>query len=572
MEISGSSIRHRTGVPKETNSSAKTLQQTQTEADITPAQQSEVLYERSKSNERKIDHSFETISDQIGQQTEAQTDSEDESGDIISSHHTNTETTQQTNGGRFLGFVKWFCELLPEVTKPDRKIELGEKRLWTIIVLFIFMLCCQIPLFGIKSSESVDHFFHMRVIWASHRGTPMEFGIMPIAESQFILLMLSWFKLINVHDTQYNHGLLNRVQKFLALLLTVVYSVLFIMTGMYGVYKQIGVTFSLLISMQLLIAGLITLMLNDIVKKGYCLGTEISLFIVADICGTIMWKAFSTLTVYTDQGAEYEGAIVFLLQLLSTEKDKMIVLRRAFFRQNLPNLMSFLATIFVFVTVIYLKGFRVQLPLKSTKRKGYQTFYPINLLYTSVAPTHLQSTFVPMFNLFSQVLSAKFNENVFVNLLGVWADVKDDGLPRSYPIGGLCYYLSPPRNPLQVTQDPVYAAVYTVFMIGSCALYSRIWINFINKSAVDVAKELRDKNMVIFGHREQPMLLELERYITTAAVLGGLCIGTLSVLADFFGVFGSGTGVILVAVVLYEYAELFFKEQNVQNQQIILLF
>lgn len=40
MEISGSSIRHRTGVPKETNSSAKTLQQTQTEADITPAQQS----------------------------------------------------------------------------------------------------------------------------------------------------------------------------------------------------------------------------------------------------------------------------------------------------------------------------------------------------------------------------------------------------------------------------------------------------------------------------------------------------------------------------------------------------
>lgn len=54
-------------------------------------------------------------------------------------------------------------------------------------------------------------------------------------------------------------------------------------------------------------------------------------------------------------GAEYEGAIVFLLQLLSTEKDKMIVLRRAFFRQNLPNLMSFLATIFVFVTVIYLK-------------------------------------------------------------------------------------------------------------------------------------------------------------------------------------------------------------------------
>lgn len=37
------------------------------------------------------------------------------------------------------------------------------------------------------------------------------------------------------------------------------------------------------------------------------------------------------------------------------------------------------------------------------------------------------------------------------------------------------------------------------------------------------------------GHREQSMMFELERYIPTAAILGGLCIGTLSVLADFLG-------------------------------------
>lgn len=54
-------------------------------------------------------------------------------------------------------------------------------------------------------------------------------------------------------------------------------------------------------------------------------------------------------------GPEYEGAFAFLLQLLSTEKDNMSVLRRAFLRQNLPNLVNFLATFFVFVIVIYLK-------------------------------------------------------------------------------------------------------------------------------------------------------------------------------------------------------------------------
>lgn len=71
-----------------------------------------------------------------------------------------------------------------------------------------------------------------------------------------------------------------------------------------------------------------------------------------------MIKNFLFISVYLyaySTGAEYEGAVVFLMQLLSTEKDKMFVLRRAFLRQNLPNLMNLLATIFVFVTVIYLK-------------------------------------------------------------------------------------------------------------------------------------------------------------------------------------------------------------------------
>lgn len=43
--------------------------------------------------------------------------------------------------------------------------------------------------------------------------------------------------------------------------------------------------------------------------------------------------------------------------------------------------------------------------------------------------------------------------------------------------------------------------------------------------------------MVMRGHREQSMVHELNRYIPTAAAFGGLCIGALSVLADFLGQF-----------------------------------
>lgn len=41
----------------------------------------------------------------------------------------------------------------------------------------------------------------------------MEFGLMPIACSHIILLMMTGFKIINVHDPPHNHALLNGVQK-----------------------------------------------------------------------------------------------------------------------------------------------------------------------------------------------------------------------------------------------------------------------------------------------------------------------------------------------------------------------
>ena len=45
--------------------------------------------------------------------------------------------------------------------------------------------------------------------------------------------------------------------------------------------------------------------------------------------------------------------------------------------------------------------------------------------------------------------------------------------------------------------------------------------------------------MVMRGHRESSMVHELNRYIPTAAAFGGLCIGALSVLADFLGEWSS---------------------------------
>merc|ERR1712236_16869 len=288
-----------------------------------------------------------------------------------------------------------------------------------------------------------------------------------------------------------------------------------------------------------------------------------------NICETIVWKAFSPATVNTGRGTEFEGAVIALFHLLATRQDKVRALREAFYRQNLPNLMNLMATILIFGVVIYFQGFRVDLPIKSARYRGQYSSYPIKLFYTSNIPIILQSALVSNLYVISQMLSVKFQGNFFVSLLGVWAD---SGAGRAYPIGGLCYYLSPPETLGSILTDPIHAILYITFMLGSCAFFSKTWIDVSGSSAKDVAKQFREQQMVMRGHRETSMIHELNRYIPTAAAFGGLCIGALSVLADFMGAIGSGTGILLAVTIIYQYFEIFVKEQSEQGGMGTLLF
>lgn len=85
------------------------------------------------------------------------------------------------------------------------------------------------------------------------------------------------------------------------------------------------------------------------------------------------------------------------------------------------------------------------------------------------------------------MLAVKFQGNIIVNLLGVWSDVGGGGPARSYPVGGLCYYLSPPESVGHIVQDPVHAFLYILFMLGSCAFFSKAWIEVSGSSAKAVS-------------------------------------------------------------------------------------
>jgi len=465
---------------------------------------------------------------------------------------------------RFLSLIRPIMVVLPEVSSPGHKVPFKERIMWTLITLFLFLVCCQIPLYGVKSTNAADPFYWVRVILASNRGTLMELGISPIVTSGLVMQLLAGSKIIQVDQSvKEDRALFQGAQKLFGLVITMGEAVAYVLSGMYGNVRDLGAGNAILIITQLFMAGIIVIILDELLQKGYGLGSGISLFIATNICENIIWKAFSPTTINTGRGTEFEGAVIALFHLVITRTDKVRALKEAFYRQNLPNLTNLLATVFVFMVVIYFQGFRVDLPVKYQKYRGQQGSYPIKLFYTSNIPIILQTALVSNLYFFSQLLYKRYSNNILVQLLGRWQDVEGNSMgSQSIPVGGLAYYVSPPGSLADVLYDPFHAIFYLTFILTACALFSKTWIEVSGSSPRDVAKQLRDQDMIIKGFRDKSVINVLNRYIPTAAAFGGMCIGGLTVFADFMGAIGSGTGILLAVTIIFQYFEMFVKEQS----------
>jgi len=295
----------------------------------------------------------------------------------------------------------------------------------------------------------------------------------------------------------------------------------------------------------------------------------------------IIWKTLSPTTIDTSSGIQYEGAIIALFHLLLTRKSIVPALKEAFYRSNLPNITNLFATVLMFIVVIYFQGFRVDLPVKSTKLRGThgQTKYPIKLFYTSNIPIILHTALVSNIFFLSQVLTNRFGSNIITNLVGKWDINVGNTINSAYnignldynsskPIGGLVYYMSPPHTIYELLSDPIHSCIYLTFILSTCALFSYTWINVSGSSPKDVAKQLKDQGLVIRGYREHATHEVLQRYIPTAALFGGVCIASLTVIADMIGAIGSGASILLAVTIIFEIFETYVREAQAQGMQL----
>jgi preprotein translocase SecY subunit len=462
--------------------------------------------------------------------------------------------------GRFLGMFRPLSRVIFEVKPPERRVGFNEKLFWTALALILYLVMSEVPLFGIAMGEE-DPFRFLRVIFASRRGSLMELGIGPIVTAGLVLQLLAGSGMIGIDFSNPDDRALFTVASKVFSLLFIAFQASAYIIG--GVFQVADVSISIIIFIQLLVAGVILMLLDELIQKGWGIGSGISLFIMAGVAQTILWSA---LNPFVMQDGFSHGAIVALFQaLLNGSPLGNVFLNRVDTTGNalnLPTMLGFFVTIVVFLIVIYMEGVRVELPISYAGYRGFRSRYPIKLLYVSNLPVIFAAALFANVYFFSQILWSSYNPgntNFFLNLLGMYKTVDQ----QVVPVGGLVYYVISPRNLSEVATDPARALIFTGIMVAFCIVFSLTWLEVGGLGPKTVAKQLVDSGMQIPGFRrsQRPVETILKRYIPIVAVLGGVIVGLIASVADFFGVFGSGMGVLLSVGILYQYYQLLMQEQ-----------
>ncbi|THH29401.1 hypothetical protein EUX98_g4776 [Antrodiella citrinella] len=103
------------------------------------------------------------------------------------------------------------------------------------------------------------------------------------------------------------------------------------------------------------------------------------------------------------------------------------------------------------------------------------------------------------------MLATRFPTNLLVRLLG--------RSPQLSAVSGIAYCMSPPYMIKSVVLAPIYAVVYITFMLSARAIFSKTRIEVSGSGTRDIAKQLKDQQMVMAGHREGSMYKELKRVV-----------------------------------------------------------
>jgi preprotein translocase subunit SecY len=423
--------------------------------------------------------------------------------------------------------------LLPQVRSPTYRVPFKEKLKWTGVILILYFILTQVALFGL-SSTAVDQFSSLRAVLAGNFGSILTLGIGPIVSASIILQLLVGGKIINLdlskpEDKAYFQG----TQKLLAIIFTLFEAAVLVLTG---ALPPSSPEFAWLLILQITVGGILIIFLDEVVSK-WGFGSGVGLFIAAGVAQAIVVGSLNPLSSPTSPGVP-AGAIPGFLYSLTIGQPAFYLL------------LPVIATIVVFLIVVYAESMRVEIPLSYGGVKGARGKYPLKFIYASNMPVILTSALL----LNVQLFAAMFQKLGFP-ILGT--------ITNGQAVNGLAYILTPPNSLSLLLTDPLRVTIYAVVFIAACILFAVLWVELSGIGPKQVSKQLHGMGMQIPGHRSSRAHFEkiLKRYIPAITVLGGAFVGFLAFGADLTGALGGGTGVLLTVGIVYKLYEEIAQEQ-----------
>jgi preprotein translocase SecY subunit len=448
--------------------------------------------------------------------------------------------------------VKKVSAYIPQVEKPKKKIGLSEKFIWCGIALFAYLVMGQVPLYGVTSAPQFDFLAFARVIFAAQQGTLLELGIGPIVTAGLLMQLLKGSELIklNFKDPD-DRSLFTSATKIVTIIVIVAEG------SLYGISVYGGLLASpslipILVT-QLIGASIVVMYLDELIQKGWGLGSGISLFIMAGVAQGILWSIFSPLPA--DDGPV--GIFPFIIHSAINGD-----LSDALFRSGqLPSIFALIVTALVLLALVYTQGIHVDIPIVSTKYRGFTAVYPIKLLYTSNIPVILASALLANAVFMGQMLWANYNPENANPLFNTIAQFDPESSQQ--PTGGILYYTTSPTSFESALADPVRTIMYIIFLTGIVTVFGRLWVELGGLSPKAAAKNLLDADVQVPGFRRTQSSVQslLNKYIPAVTIAGGIIIGLLASVSNVLNVFGTGIGILLMVDILVNYYNLLIREQ-----------
>lgn len=451
---------------------------------------------------------------------------------------------------------------IPEVKGPEeKKLGFNVKLKWTLIVLASFFVLANVPLFGL-SNNALQRFEYLAIILGTEFGSIISLGVGPLVMASIILQLLTGSGILNI-DTTTTEGkkFFQGVQKLMVFFFIVFEAIIYVV--MQGLEASPGFTYILIF--QLILGGLAIFYMDSLVSK-WGFGSGVSLFIGAGVSWRLITSTFQFIDQqgsncfigFSDAAILCPGRILAMIQAIINR----------FPIEFLSALGAIIATVIIFLIVVWAQSLKVEVPLSYGRIRGYGVKWPLAFFYTSVIPVILTAALVANAQLFGGLLEnaaaactvspetcsggAKFAS--YFSFLGQFSH-------QGQAISGLAFWIGS-TNILDLLIRggflPIFllqGLTHVLFFMFFSTLFAVFWVKTSGMDAKAQAHKIASSGLQVAGFRQDERVLEsiLDRYIMPLTIMGGLAIGLLASITDLFGALVSGTAILLVIMIMYQF-------------------